>query len=107
MGATDNKVSYMKLYRERNRERLNKYQAKYQKLYYEKNHEKFSQEINCLCGGHFKKKNQYLHERSKKHINFCVKNGYKHFEWVEKSGKDILDTNDLNKIHEYINAECP
>jgi hypothetical protein len=101
MGATDNMASYMKLYRERNRARINKYA----KQYYHKRKEHLSQRIDCMCGGFFQKWNKNAHEKGKKHINFCVKNGYKHYEWVEKNGKNILDENDINTMTDYIYGE--
>ena len=65
MGATDNMVSYMKQYRERNREKINKYAKQYQ----EKRKEHFTQRVDCICGGHFQKWNKNIHEKGKKHID--------------------------------------
>lgn len=101
MGATDNMKSYMKLYRERNKERLNKKARQY----HQKRKAEYTERVNCICGGHFQKWNKAIHEKGKKHNIFCKKNGFKYFEWEEKKGKDILDKNDLNIMSDYIYGE--
>ncbi len=102
MGATDNKKSYMKWYRDRNKERLKKYQNKYNILYYEKLR---AEKMDCICGGHFIKRNKSIHEKGKKHIEFCKKNDLNYFEYVKVIKNDLEEKNENKNILEKNNIE--
>jgi hypothetical protein len=106
MGASDNKKSYMKWYREKNKEKLKKYQDKYNVGYYKKIR---AEKIECICGGCFIKRNKKSHETARKHINFCKKNGLKYYDYIEVEGeeavaekkiqKNLLEKNNIESIY--------
>ena len=61
------RVNNLEKVREKDRECRKRYIASHKEQVDEKNNKKFA----CECGGKYAYKNKYIHEKSKKHQNFC------------------------------------
>ena len=55
-----------KIYREKNKEKILKYQEEYRK----KNKQQGKERITCECGSKFQRYNLSKHKKTKKHINW-------------------------------------
>ena len=64
------KKQYDKVYKERNKDKL---QVKY-KDYYEKNKDYYREKHQCLCGGCFTTKYKLKHLKTKKHLQYIQEN---------------------------------